>query len=99
MEKRNLSGFSALGDVLKQELEKRGLDKKVSEHKAVVLWEDMAGNELSRHTQATKVRNHILFVKVDSPVLRNELTYLKPNLLGKIKTELPESEIEDIFFH
>jgi len=37
-------------------------------------------------------------VKVDSPILRNELTFLKPELLEKIKIQIPESTIEDIKF-
>jgi len=61
-------------------------------------WEEIVGEGLARYTKATRIHDHCLFVKVDSPILRNELTFLKPELLEKIKIQIPESTIEDIKF-
>ena len=91
-------GFSFLGDVLNRELNRIGLNDKLKQHRAVVNWDMIAGAALARHTKAVKVHNNRLFVKVDSPILRNELTFMKPDLLIKIKQEFPESGVEDIDF-
>jgi predicted nucleic acid-binding Zn ribbon protein len=95
---QKIRGFSLIGEILNQEFSKTGLDSKIQEHKAVLDWEKIAGKSLARHTQAVKVHEHRLFVKVDSPILRNELTYIKPALIEKIKKEIPESGVEDIDF-
>ena len=96
--KHNNCGFFTLGDVLRGELHRSGLSEKLLAQKAVIEWERIAGTNLARHTQAVKIQDKSLHVKVDSPVLRNELTFLKPKLLAKIQSEIPESGIEDIFF-
>ncbi|MBD3170652.1 MAG: DUF721 domain-containing protein [candidate division Zixibacteria bacterium] len=96
--KHKIGGFFALGGLIENELVRSGLSEKLTAQKAVLEWERIAGKRLAKHTQAVKIQDKRLHVKVDSPVLRNELTFLKPELLAKIQSELPECGIEDIFF-
>ncbi|MCP4634548.1 MAG: DUF721 domain-containing protein [candidate division Zixibacteria bacterium] len=98
MDVKKTGGFSSIGNILNSELKKSGLDDKIKAHSAVVHWKNIAGEELSRHTVAIRVRDKKLIVKVDSPILRNELTFLKPDLLDRIRKEIPESGVEDIAF-
>jgi len=96
--KINFNGFSLLGELLTQQFDKAGLGKKIAEYKAITAWENIAGKRLAGHTEAVDVKNKHLIVKVDSPILRNELTFLKPRLLEKLIKEAPESGVKDIIF-
>ena len=95
---KKICGFSSLGSVLNRELDRTGIGERLREHRAVINWHKIAGDKLSRHTKAIGIHEHRLFVKVDSPILRNELTFIKPDLLKKIRKEFPESKVEDIDF-
>ncbi|MBD3234320.1 MAG: DUF721 domain-containing protein [candidate division Zixibacteria bacterium] len=91
-------GFFKLGEILSEQLKRTGLTRKLNEQQAVIKWEEIAGEKLARHTRAVKVHERRLLVIVDSPILRNELTFLKPDLLEKLRSEVPDSGVEDIIF-
>lgn len=59
-------------------------------------WEDMVGAYIVSYTEKISIRNHILYVKIQSPELRNELQYAKGKLKQNINNQLGENFIHDI---
>ncbi len=81
-----------LGELIKEFYEQhRGLDY-IDEVKAVNSWPKVVGPFIASHTIDLSVKNHVLFVRVDSDALRNELSYSK-SLLLKNLNELVGKEL------
>ena len=81
-----------LGELIKEFYEQhRGLDY-IDEVKAVNSWPKVVGSFIASHTIDLSVKNHVLFVRVDSDALRNELSYSK-SLLLKNLNELVGKEL------
>ena len=64
----------------------------VDELRVINSWKQVVGPFIATHTIDLSVRNHVLFVRVDSDALRNELNYSK-SLLIKSLNELVGKEI------
>ena len=81
-----------LGDLIKEFYEQhRGLDY-MDEMKAVNSWPKVVGPFIASHTIDLSIKNHVLFVRVDSDALRSELSYSK-SLLIKNLNEMVGKEI------
>ena len=76
-----------LGDLIKEFYEQhRGADY-LDEVKVINSWPKVVGPFIASHTIDLFIKNHVLFVRVDSDALRNELNYSK-SLLMKNLNEL-----------
>ena len=81
-----------LGDLIKEfYVQHKGPDY-LNEAKAISLWPKVVGPFIASHTIDLSIKNHILFVRVDSDALRNELSYSK-SLLMKNLNELVGKDV------
>ena len=53
---------------------------------------------VAMHTRDLHIRNKILFVRMDSAALRNELSYAREKIVKSLNEEVNEEVIEDIVF-
>ncbi len=56
----------------------------MDEIKVVNSWPKVVGPFIASHTIDLSIKNHVLFVRVDSDALRNELNYSKSLLLKNL---------------
>ncbi|MBT5268149.1 MAG: DUF721 domain-containing protein, partial [Candidatus Marinimicrobia bacterium] len=56
------------------------------------------GERISEVTEAEKIEKGILVVKVSSPVWRNELVFMKSNLINTVNEALAKTVVKDIKF-
>ena len=62
-------------------------------------WPKIVGTAIAQRTDVQGFRQKILYVKVASPALMNELAnFKKDNILSKLQTEYPDQHIRDIKF-
>ncbi len=92
------SNEQTLGDAIREFLHAYNLDEKLNETTAIKSWEKVAGKLVARHTQDLHIRNKVLFVKIDSPALKNELNYNREKIVGMINKAVKTEVIEDIVF-
>ena len=59
-------------------------------------WDKIVGKIIARHTQNLKVKNRILYINVDSSVIRNELMLARSKLIDSINKEMGRKMIDDI---
>jgi predicted nucleic acid-binding Zn ribbon protein len=85
---------AVLNDIYK----KAGIEKPIEQHKAFMYWDDIVGVNIKKVAQPKKIENDILIVEVDSPVWRNELMFLKQNILQKLNQKLKGERIKEIRF-
>lgn len=56
------------------------------------------GEVIGRSTEISRIENGTLYVRTKNSVWRNELIFMKPAILKKIRENYPESGVDDIFF-
>jgi predicted nucleic acid-binding Zn ribbon protein len=88
----------ALGDVLKEVVGSLGIQPQIKKYEIVNLWSEVAGQQVAKVTRAREVRDGRLFVEVESSAWRNELFYLKQELIQKLNRRVGQQVIHDILF-
>ena len=81
-----------LGDMIKEFLEHLKGGDFIDEMKAIGSWKQVVGPFIAKHTIDLSIKNHVLFVRVDSDALRSELSYSK-SLLVKNLNDVVGKEI------
>ena len=92
------SDHLSLGSAIKEFLHAYHLEEKLNQTKLIHSWEKVAGKMVASHTRDLHVRNKILFVKVDSPALRNELNFSREKIKKLLNEEVKSEVIEDVVF-
>ncbi len=90
---------SKVGAILQSILQERGYSTICKEWEAVAKWKEIAGERIGAVTDCTRVEDGFLYVKVSSAPWRQELVYLKEQLLKKIREETGCTSIKDIIFY
>jgi predicted nucleic acid-binding Zn ribbon protein len=88
----------SLGDAIREMIEAYGMKGKLSEANLVDSWEEVVGAMISKHTKDLYIKRKKLFVKVDSPALKNELTYNRTTIMESLNEAAGGEIIEEIVF-
>jgi len=88
----------ALKDVLGEILDQPKIRKGVSEFRAVHYWEKVMGKTVARVTKSVFFKNGILFVSLNSSVVRGELVMLKDKIIKNMNEAIGSQTIKDIVF-
>ena len=79
-------------------LKSLGIENKIKQNEIIVRWPEIVGEKLSKVTTADKIENGILFVRVTNSAWRNELIYMKSEIINRIYSSLNTDLIRDIRF-
>lgn len=85
-----------LGDLIREFFELHKGPDYLDEMKAVNSWGQVVGPFIASHTIDLCLRNKVLFVRVDSDVLRNELSYSRSELVGKLNDLVGKEVIKEM---
>jgi len=86
----------SLGDAIRQFLHSYHLEDKLNETRVMQSWGKIVGPMVEKHTQGLYIRSRILFVKVDSSALRQELSFSRSRIVAELNAEVKANVIEDI---
>ena len=85
-----------LGDLIKEFYEQhRGADY-LDEVKVINSWPKVVGAFIASHTIDLFIKNHVLFVRVDSDALRSELGYSKSLLMKNLNDMVGKEVVNEI---
>jgi predicted nucleic acid-binding Zn ribbon protein len=87
-----------LKEAIEELLNTYAIKKKVDQTKILQSWAKVCGDIIDKHTEKIYIKNKILFVKVDSASLKNELFYAKSKLIKHLNNEVGDNILEDIVF-
>jgi len=87
-----------LKDAIEQLIRAYGFQDKLLETTLIDSWESVVGGVYAAHTENLKVKNRTLFVRIDSPALRQELAMQKTGLLKKLNQKTGKKVIDEIVF-
>ena len=93
MKRNNLSN---IGFVIKKLMHNAKLVNKLEKLDALEIWKNIIGKDLKQYITENKIRNSVLYVKLNSSVLRNELSYKKSELLDEINKKIGKEFLKDI---
>lgn len=87
-----------VGDILDSLVTRLGLKHRLKQSEVVMKWEDIVGERIAVETKAEVIRGKTLFVNVTSPMWAQELNFLKPEIMKKIRQEIGRGIVTDIRF-
>jgi predicted nucleic acid-binding Zn ribbon protein len=87
---------TTLGDAIKAYLKAMGLDRKLKEHQLMNSWEDTLGKAVAAGTEKMYINNRVLFVQLNSSIIRQELQMMKTALIARLNQNVGEDLISDI---
>ncbi|MCF8277377.1 MAG: DUF721 domain-containing protein [Flavobacteriales bacterium] len=94
--RKRLSNQQPLKEVIDDWLAKHPAADKAKETRVAHLWGALLGPSVKNRTTSLYFRNGILQVKLDSSVLRNELSFAKASIIQNMNKELGEELVLEI---
>jgi predicted nucleic acid-binding Zn ribbon protein len=89
---KTISLAEAIGDYVRE----MHLDVKLSEVGVINSWEEIVGKAISSRTSKIYIKDQVLFVHLNSSVVRNELLMLRQTLKDKLNEKAGREVIKDI---
>ncbi len=86
-----------IGPIIADLIKKMGFEKKLSEVDAVGLWDEIVGEKIARVTQAVKITNGRLHIRVSDPAWRQQLVFLKREFISSINARMGKNVVKDIY--
>ncbi len=93
-----VSNDKPLGEIIRELIETYHLEGRLNEVKAVHSWEKVVGELIAKYTKDIYIRKGKLYVKVDSPALKNELIYNASVIMERLNAEAGGKVVEEIIF-
>ncbi|MCR5535187.1 MAG: DUF721 domain-containing protein [Bacteroidaceae bacterium] len=87
-----------LGDLLMQFLRAEGLETPLLEHRIINAWPVVMGDTISRYTSELYIKNSILWVKLKSPALKQNLLMMHGDITRKLNAYVQSQVITDVHF-
>ena len=79
-------------------LRKSGLEKGVKQNTAILLWDEVVGENIAENTNPEKVEHGTLLVTVENSSWRQELVFKKKEIIDKLNNKIGKKTIKDIRF-
>ncbi len=90
------SNEQSIKQVIDRLLEVYKLQGKYNEVSVVNSWEEIMGKTIANHTKDIYIKNRKLFVKLDSAVLREELSYGREKIAEMLNKVAGKVVIDDV---
>ncbi|MGE4587593.1 MAG: DUF721 domain-containing protein [Mangrovibacterium sp.] len=92
------SNTEKLGDLIRGYITENRLEYKLKEVDVIASWENLLGKTIAGYTQSLQIRKGTLFVRISSPVVRNELLMMKEEIRKKLNEKAGQELIRQIVF-
>jgi len=93
MSKQNIS---SLGDAIALFLKQNRLEKKIDTSELTVHWKEIAGEMIAKHTKRIFLKDTTLFIEVDSAALKNEMQFLKSQLISNVNQYVKKELVKEL---
>ena len=86
----------SISDLLNEYLRKEGLETPLLQKRLVDWWETVTENVVARYTGDKFIKNQTLFVKINNPALRQDLSMMRAQLTRKLNAAVGAMVIVDV---
>ncbi len=90
--------MAPLGVILDKYLKRADICAKIQEQRIITSWEPVVGKGIAEVTQAVRVRNRILQVRVTTSVWVQELQFHKAFILKKLNDRVGPPGVQELWF-
>lgn len=90
---------NTVGEVIREFMNSYHLDEKMLQKQVMRSWPDVMGLMVARHTTKLTIRNKVLYVRVDSAALRNELSFSREKILKSLNQAAKAEVLTDVVIH
>lgn len=95
---RSRKGPEHIGTVLDSLFKQQGIEESIRRHRAVVDWDSVVGEKVSRHANAVHIEHGTLVVEVENSVWMHRLQMEESDLRTRINRHYGEDIIQQIRF-
>jgi len=89
----------SIGDAIKEFLQSQGFTEKIEQADVIRMWPEIVGAKIAAKTEAKRINNGMLTVKVSDSAWRNELVYMRVTLRKKINSRIGKDLVKEIKFN
>lgn len=82
---------------VKQFFEALGIDQKMHEAAVMSRWEEYMGSAVAKRTEKKYIKNRILYIELNSSVMRDELMHQKSEIVKKVNAVAGVEIIDEVF--
>ena len=86
----------SLGEAMRDYIREMNLEVKLLEVNLINSWEELVGKAIASRTSKVYIRDHILYIRLNSSVARNELMMLREALRKKLNEKAGKEIIREI---
>ena len=86
----------SLAEAIKDYVREMNMEGKLNEIGLINSWEEIVGRAISSRTSKIYIRDHVLYIHLNSSVVRNELLMLRQELMEKLNQKAGTEVIRDI---
>ena len=99
MAKYKVSNEQSMGEALSLWLDRYRLRRGTDETRVLQAWDELMGPSVVRQTTTKKVQNQILYVQLESAVVRKELLMVKSKIVSSMNEHLGREAIKDVHLY
>lgn len=92
------SNEQSLKEVINNLLDAYKLNDKLLETKLINNWGRIAGSYISKYTETLYVKKKTLYIKLNSPAIKHELSFAKSKLIKSLNDSVSNEAIDEIVF-
>ena len=92
------SNTQSLSEVLREYVQGTSIGHKLKEVDVVQSWEELLGKTIANYTKKVTLKSKILFVEINSSVVKNELFMMREEIRKKLNEKAGEEMVEKIIF-
>ncbi|MBW6489564.1 MAG: DUF721 domain-containing protein [Lentimicrobium sp.] len=95
---KRTSNNQSLKDVIEELISTYRISDKLNQARVIGFWDSVVGKMIARDTTHLYIKHRILYVKLNSPALREELGYARTKLIKSLNKAAGSDVIDDIAF-
>ena len=84
---------------LREYMRVMGIEQKLKEIRITKQWESIIGRQVANQTEHLFIKDKILFAKIQSSIIKQEILFLKSGIIKKINDLAKEKIIKDIIIY
>jgi len=89
----------SIGEIIAPYLRTQGLETPLLQKRLIESWPVVAGKVVERYTGEKFIKNQTLFVKIQNPALRAELSMMRTTLVTRLNAAVGSNVITSIKFY
>lgn len=99
LSEKRISKIQDVGSLFNKLIDELGLRSRIDLCQALLLWDQVVGEGIAGVTYAKSIDNGKLLVKVKDASWRNELSYLKLEIIENLNDRIGKKVVIDIIFY